>query len=167
MKKFIVPTVAILSLIFAIHAVVVARQIPQPTVPVNPPPESPYPKYVAGVGLVEANTENIAIVARVNGTVTEVYAKAGDRVHAGDQLFRIDDRDYRADLNAAKADYNLAVANRKLMEARVDRWRKLFKSAVASRDELDAAEEAADVARAQVGKAEAMVDRAEFNLSQT
>jgi len=58
---------------------------------------------VAAVGLVEPESENIAISCAVSGLVTEVYVKAGDRVQARQQLFSLDDRDLEADLRVKRA----------------------------------------------------------------
>src|SRR2546422_926651 len=51
----------------------------------------------AGVGLIEANSENIDVSCAVSGMVTQLYVKAGDRVGQGQKLFSLDDRDLRAD----------------------------------------------------------------------
>ena len=50
---------------------------------------------IAGSGLVEARRENIPIGVNIPGVVTEVHVKKGQKVKAGDPLFRIDDRDYK------------------------------------------------------------------------
>lgn len=61
------------------------------------PVRSPYIRSVSGSGLVEAASENIAVATPLGGIVAEVFVKAGDRVEAGAPLFRIDDREYRAE----------------------------------------------------------------------
>jgi multidrug efflux pump subunit AcrA (membrane-fusion protein) len=81
----------------------------------------PYPAanldtVVAGVGLVEADTENIDLSLPVPGWVTAVYVHAGDQVKAGDKLFSLDDRDLRAQLEVRKA--QLAQARASVESAR-------------------------------------------------
>ena len=61
---------------------------------------------MAGAGIVEASTENIAVGTFIPGVVTKVDVKIGDSVKAGDPLFQIDDRDLQGELavrNAALA----------------------------------------------------------------
>jgi len=57
----------------------VARTRPkrEPTVPPSTPPTSSFEQVVAGVGLVEANSENIDVSCAVSGMVTQLYVKAG------------------------------------------------------------------------------------------
>src|SRR5262245_35588711 len=69
-----------------------------PTVPVQAPPTATYARTVAGVGLVEASSENIAISTPVSGLCTQVYVKVSDRVKAGQKLFSLDDRNLQAEL---------------------------------------------------------------------
>lgn len=167
MKKFIVPTLALLSLMFAIRAVVVWREVPQPAPPISPPPESPYPEYVAGVGLVEANTENIAIGAPMTGIVTDVYVKVGDHVTAGSPLFRIDARNQEADVSVRKATLALARAN--VLAARItltdlrdqsSRSAVLWASQAGTEYERDRKQFAAEEAAAKLELAEADLDLA-------
>jgi HlyD family secretion protein len=79
--------------------------------PPEPPARVPFEQTVAGLGVVEAQTENIAIGAALPGLVLEVFvpsSKVGIRVPAGTPLFRIDDRHLRAQLAVAEAQLNLA-----------------------------------------------------------
>jgi multidrug resistance efflux pump len=76
------------------------------TAPPENPARVPFAQVVAASGLVEAETENIAIGAALPGLVLEVYvpsSKAGQRVKAGAPLFRVDDRHLKAQLAVAQA----------------------------------------------------------------
>ena len=53
--------------------------------------------------MVEPETENISIGAPLPGIVVEVMVKVGQRVKAGDPLFRIDDREQKAELTVRQA----------------------------------------------------------------
>ena len=55
-------------------------------------PDAPYQKFVAGSGLIEASTENIAIGTNIAGIVTRIDVQIGSMVKKGDPLFTIDDR---------------------------------------------------------------------------
>jgi multidrug efflux pump subunit AcrA (membrane-fusion protein) len=78
--------------------------------PMTAPPEEParaaFDLSVAGSGVVEAETENIAVGSALPGVVLEVYVpskKVGQRVRAGEPLFRVDDRHLKARLVVAEA----------------------------------------------------------------
>jgi multidrug resistance efflux pump len=75
-----------------------------------PPPASParvpFDHVVAGSGVVEPRTENIAIGSALPGLVLEVFlpsSQVGRRIQAGTPLFRIDDRHLKAQLAVAQA----------------------------------------------------------------
>jgi multidrug resistance efflux pump len=112
MKRYTIPAVAIFSLLFAIIWTVAARPVHKPGTPPSPPPESSSQSTVAAVGLVEPESENIAVSCPVPGLVTGLYVSAGDRVHAGQKLFSLDDRDLQADLRVKQA--ALEAANERL-----------------------------------------------------
>lgn len=102
MKK-IIPLIAIAALLFAVMAVIAMRPVQHKDAPPFPPPARKVESSVAAVGLIEANTENIAISCAVSGMVTQLYVKAGDRVQQGQKLFSVDDRDLQADLVVKRA----------------------------------------------------------------
>src|SRR6516225_1355648 len=65
------------------------------TPPLENPARVPFDHAVAGSGVVEAQTENIALAAALPGLVLEVYvpsSSVGMFVQVGTPLFRIDDR---------------------------------------------------------------------------
>jgi multidrug resistance efflux pump len=116
MKSYKLPIIALVSLILAVTWAMASKPIHKPTVPPTAPPETKSEKVVAAVGLVEPESENIAISCSVSGLVTSVYANAGDRVHAGQKLFSLDDRDLQADLRTKQAVLDQARAKLKRLE---------------------------------------------------
>ncbi len=72
--------------------------------------QPPFHSYVAGAGLVEALSGNIAIGTPVSGVVREIYVKVGDSVEKGAPLFKIDDRDLQARMLTADAQVKEAAA---------------------------------------------------------
>jgi RND family efflux transporter MFP subunit len=72
--------------------------------------QAPFDSHVAGTGVVEAGTGNIAVGTPVSGIVTEVTVRWGDRVENGATLFRLDDRELRAQLPLAAARVQQAAA---------------------------------------------------------
>src|SRR4029453_5788874 len=97
-RKIFLPLLAVIGVAFAIYTVKAGNKAVPVSKPVAEPALAPFPSYVAGSGLIEASTENIAIGTHVAGVVTDVRAKVGDTVKAGDELFRIDDREARSTL---------------------------------------------------------------------
>ena len=65
---------------------------------------------VAGSGIVEAQSENIAVGSPVAGVVTQVMVRVGQKVKAGDGLFCLDDREVLADLKCQEANLHAAQA---------------------------------------------------------
>src|SRR5581483_12382916 len=113
--RYFLPLLAIGMLAFSIYHVVRAQQTaPKPPPPIEPA-RTPFGQTVAGSGIVEAESENIAIGAPLPGVVLEVYVpveKVGQRVKAGDPLFLVDNRQLKAQLKYYEA--NLAAAEAQL-----------------------------------------------------
>src|SRR5260370_15421154 len=103
MKRFGVPALALVALIFAVSAAWKWRPVKSSTTPPKAPPTAGFQHSVGAVGLVEASSENISISTAVPGLVVHVYVKAGDRVNAGQPLFSLDDRDLKAELVTRQA----------------------------------------------------------------
>src|SRR5687768_13610587 len=97
-RKYIIPALALAGVATAVYTVRSENQPITPAQPVADPARSPFTQPVAGAGIVESSTENIAISAQIPGVVSQVLVKAGDTVKAGDPLFTIDDRAARAEL---------------------------------------------------------------------
>lgn len=97
-RKYGLPALSILGVIFAIITVVRGNREPAPATPVAQPPVAPFASYVAGAGLVEASTQNIAVGTSVPGVVVQVLVKPGDVVKKDQPLFRLDDRAQRSEL---------------------------------------------------------------------
>jgi HlyD family secretion protein len=110
MRRFILPIIALVSFTFAVSWTLSARPRRPATEPLAAPPVASSQQAVAAVGLVEPETENIAVSCSVSGLVTAVYANAGDRVHSGQKLFSLDDRDLQADLRVKQAALEAAAA---------------------------------------------------------
>lgn len=117
MKRFLLPLVAGLALTFAIFSVVRTQPVRKPEPPPSPPPATPFADTVAAVGLVEANTENIAIGTHLSGVVEKLYVTVGQAVKAGEPLFKLDDRHLKALFFVRQTELGLARACVKTAEA--------------------------------------------------
>ena len=118
--KFLLPALAGGMLIFAVYHVVQATQTPTNPPPPVDPPRAPFGRTVAGAGIVESETENIAIGSALPGVVLEVYVpveKVGLRVKAGEPLFLVDNRQLKAQLKYNAANLAAAEANLAKLEA--------------------------------------------------
>jgi len=112
MKRiYILPLIAVLGLLIAVAAIIYGNQparVSTRSMQAFPPP---FDSYVAGSGIVEPTTGNIAIGTPVSGVVTEIYVNVGDEVKAGDPLFKVDDRDLQSQLLTADARVEEATAS--------------------------------------------------------
>lgn len=117
LTKFGLPIVAVGLLVFAMKHVADGQK----PMPVLPPPiepaHNPFPNTVAGAGMVEPETENIAVGSPVAGVVVEVMVKVGQKVHPGDPLFRLDDRQLRSELAVRQSMLEDARAQLRKLEA--------------------------------------------------
>ncbi len=102
-RKYLLPLIAVIGLAIAIGAVIHGNETPQVTAPVILAPTVPFTSYVAGTGITEASTGNIAIGTPVSGIVTAIYVKWGEQVTTGAPLFKIDDRVVQGQLLSALA----------------------------------------------------------------
>jgi len=109
--KYVLPLLALIGLAISVSTVIEGNQTPPVVSPFAQPAKAPFDSYVAGAGMVETSTENIAIGTPVSGIVSAIYVKWGDRVKAGDPLFKIDDRDLQGQLLVALAKVKEAEAN--------------------------------------------------------
>lgn len=100
-----------LGLALAISTAILGDQAPTVLPSASPSPLAPFNSYVAGVGVIEASTENIAIGTPVSGIVIQLFVRLGDWVKTGDPLFKIDDRDLHGQLLPAEAKVKEVAAN--------------------------------------------------------
>jgi HlyD family secretion protein len=118
-KNLVLPMLAIAALCFAV--VSMARTHPNVPVTAPPaiPPQSSYAERIAAIGLVEANTENIALGSHLSGVVERVYVTAGQNVQAGEPLVKLDTRHLDASLLRARAEVSARKAEAESARARV------------------------------------------------
>ncbi|MFA6046222.1 MAG: biotin/lipoyl-binding protein, partial [Phycisphaerales bacterium] len=107
-RTFFIPLVAIAGMIFAIVTVVKGSKPPPAAPPVIEPPRAPFEAFVAGSGLIEAASQNIAIGAPVGNVVTKVNVVVGDDVKKGDVLFELDSRDLTGELAVRQSAVDVA-----------------------------------------------------------
>ena len=116
MKAYILPVIASIAILAAVGWTYSVRPKHIATLPPAPPPETPTDRTVAGVGLVEPESENIELSCSSSGMVTGLYVKAGEHVSKGQRLFSVDDRELLADLGVKKAALRAADARLRRLE---------------------------------------------------
>lgn len=116
-RQIVIPGLAICGVALAVNTTMKLNQPVIPAQPVAAPAQAPYTTFVAGAGIVEASTENIAIGTAVGGLVTQVGVTVGQRVQAGQMLFTIDDRSLQADLRVNEAAITTARARLERLRA--------------------------------------------------
>jgi multidrug resistance efflux pump len=114
--RFVLPVLAIGLLVYAFMFVNAQDRTQPAAPPATPPPRSPFDATVAGAGIVEPQTENIAIGSSTPGVVTKVLVKVDQTVKTGDELFELDDRMLQAELTSRRATLKAAQAELTRME---------------------------------------------------
>lgn len=108
---------------------------------------------------------DVSIVARSTGTLEAILVKDGQRVKAGEVLFRIDSRSAENSLAHAQADLKTALANLENARLETESNKELAAKGIVSDYLLRKSENSLQTAEAQVAQAEAVVRDARLNLS--
>ena len=169
--RHLLPILALAGFVFASYKVISGSK-PVPVAPaVVEPASAPYKSFIAGSGIIESKSQNIAIGTPLPGIVSKVAVAVGDKIKAGSPLFYLDDRESKAklvvkqaDLLKTQADVNIAKANvadslslNQLAEAVSD------KRAI-SQEELLKRRNALAIAKANLASASAAVQQAEAGI---
>lgn len=120
-RKFVLPVLAILGVWAVVWSI---RRGSTPVVSVQgsvQPAVNPFKQAVSGAGIVEPESENIAVSPAIGGIVTEVLVKWGDAVKNGQPLYQIDPRPLQAQIAAQEADVALKEAALAQAEAGLER----------------------------------------------
>lgn len=138
-------------------------------------PSSQGAVLIAGPGRVEPNTEDIKIGSELSGRLKSVFVEEGDPIHRGQVLAELENADYLAEVESAKANVVAKgamlrkVINGARRQERNEAWssvgeakavmenaqseshrrQELFTAGVVSREELDRYGSEADVAKAK------------------
>ena len=142
------------------------KQPPPPAVPVTVAEAAvrPVPLSLDAVGTVEP-IEAVSVKAQVGGVVDSVLFTEGDDVKAGQLLFQIDPRPFRAALDASKAQLARDQAQAANAQVQAKRYAELVKKDYVTQEQYDAARTQAEVLRSAVQADEAALEQARLNLS--
>ena len=114
-------------------------------------------------GIVKALNE-VELRPQVNGYITGIYFKEGDKVKKGQKLYSIDQQQSEATYKQALA--NLSVQEANLVKAKkdVERYRELDKKDAVAKQQVDYAEAAYEAAQKQVDASKASVQSVQTNV---
>jgi RND family efflux transporter MFP subunit len=101
---------------------------------------------------------------QVEGQITKIFVKSGDRVKAGTPLLQIDPLKQQATLGSQIASHAAQEANLRYAQTQLERERKLFEAGVVSKQEFDNAQTAHDAAVAQLKSLGEQVNQQQVEL---
>ncbi|MCX7068632.1 MAG: efflux RND transporter periplasmic adaptor subunit [Methylococcales bacterium] len=170
--KYLLPLLAITGLFFAGYTVVSSNQ-PMPIAQaVAEPSSSPFKEFIAGAGIIEAQSQNIAIGTPLPRIVTRVAVKVGDQIKTSTPLFYLDERDTRADLAMKEADLAKAIATVNEVKASLGDSVSLENLAESvtdkraiSKEELLKRHNAVSIAQTKLDSAKAAVQQAQASIA--
>lgn len=119
-----------------------------------------YPAIVKALNEVELRPQ-------VNGYITGIHFKEGERVKKGQRLYTIDPQQSEAMYNQALANLSVQDANLEKAKKDVERYRALDKQDAIAKQQVDYAEAAYEAAQKQVDAAKASVRGAQTSVRYT
>jgi len=112
-------------------------------------------------------TRTLLIASKVSGYLTDVKVDIGDRVKEGDLLAKIDDRDYDAALERAKADLESTDVRLQDAQKNHDRVASLFHKGATTQAQYDNALAGLNELKARHQSMKAQVALAQLNMDHT
>ncbi|WP_048641232.1 efflux RND transporter periplasmic adaptor subunit [Cyclobacterium amurskyense] len=119
--------------------------------------------YVADIKAIQ----NVELRARVQGFLEKVNVDEGQEVKKGQILFKTNEQEYKAELAKAKANFESAKAEAKVIEFEVGRLKIMVDNNVISESELNLTKAKYDAVLAKIEEAKSAMDNAEVQLSYT
>jgi membrane fusion protein, multidrug efflux system len=121
------------------------------------------PLSLTSVGIVEP-IESVSIKAQVGGVITQIGFNEGQDVRAGELLFQIDRRPFKAALDAALAQFTMDSTQAANAEIQARRYSDLVKKDFVTQEQYDAIRTQSEVLRSNVRAGKAAVEQAKLNL---
>ena len=171
--RVLLPSLVLLILLAA--ALVAGHSTANEAEPAPPPPPEVTVAPVAVrslhdwdefTGRLEA-VETVEVRPRVSGYIESVHFDEGAKIEAGDLLFRIDPRPFRAEVSRLAAEKQRAEAELALARRNLARAEKLIAQNATSQEQLDSIAAAAATRAAELAAVEAALEAAELNLEFT
>lgn len=139
---------------------------PPPEVTVAKPIVATLPQTLEFTGNTRG-VETVDVRARVRGFIDQKFIRGGEKVKAGDLLFRIDPRPFEAAVGQAQATVSSSEARLRLAQNTLDRKQQSAVGNAVSKLELDQAIAERDAAQAELDLATRRLDAARLDLEYT
>ncbi len=110
---------------------------------------------------------DVQISAYVPAKIIKLPVEEGDEVKEGQLLVQLDETQYRAAVNQAKAQLSSGRASQEQAQLVFNRQKELFERKLTSQEQYDMAKTELDLAKARYEQAVASLDEARYNLSKT
>ena len=101
---------------------------------------------------------------QVEGYITKIFVKSGDRVAPGTPLLQIDPLKQQATVSSQQAAFAAQEATVRYAQVQLERQQKLFAAGVVSKQDLDNAQTNYDAAKAQLKALEEQVNQQQVEL---
>ena len=134
-----------------------------PVISVGKSTETTYLEYPASVH----GTVDLEIRPQIAGSIDRIYVNEGQRVNAGQPLFKINELPFLEALNNAKATLRAAEATVVNAQLEIDKLLPLVQNKVVSDVQLKSARTAISIAKANVEQSKAGVAIAQINIGYT
>src|SRR5580692_9350184 len=136
--------------------------LPPPEVVVTEVIQKDVPLYSEWVGTT-VGFVNADIYPKISGYLLKQNYRDGDHVRAGQLLFQIDDREYKAALDQALGDLGQKQADYKKNRQDLSRYKPLYDQQVISKQDYDHVNQSTRASAAAVASAQAAVETAKLN----
>lgn len=158
-----------IGLVIGVYLIVTYRSEPKPELPtvvIAPATQKDVEIYGEYVGRVRAQ-QFVEVRARVEGYLEQMLFAEGTYVNKNQVLFVINQDQYRAKADKARAQLKKDEAQAQKAKRDLERIRPLYEQNAASQLDLDNAIAAYETAEASVGMSRADLDQAELELGRT
>lgn len=158
-----------IGLVIGVYLIVTHRSEPKPELPtvvIAPATQKDVEIYGEYVGRVRAQ-QFVEVRARVEGYLEQMLFAEGTYVNKNQVLFVINQDQYRAKADKARAQLKKDEAQAQKAKLDLERIRPLYEQNAASQLDLDNAIAAYETAEASVGMSRADLDQAELELGRT
>jgi len=115
---------------------------------------------------VVKSIDRIEIKSKASGEIVELPVEEGDFISQGDLIARLDQKDERAEVAQAQADFDIAKAELKQAQSTFDRRNQLFQDNLISEEEQGQITLDLAVAKGKVIQASTTLERAQERLSE-
>jgi RND family efflux transporter MFP subunit len=141
--------------------------------PAAAPPAMPVQVHIVKLQKIPNATEYLSILKsrhsatinpQVEGQVTKIFVKSGDRVKAGEPLLQIDPLKQEATVNSQEASHAAQEANLRYAKVSLERAQKLYAAGVISKQDFDNAQTSYDAALAQLNSLAEQVKQQKVEL---